>query len=417
MELIWIAIIGFVCLMGLTIFIYNLPASRLKRKRVTPPPPVKEKDWEEISRRWEKNNSLLVNEIESLKKERKTFLEQIEDGKKLVQEQIEQLAREKAWREKEGQMVEKVKHADHDLKEELRKTQNILNEGHSVKLRLEIEIQENKITIAKYKEEVRSLIAKQLAWEKESEANKKELRELKFTNAELKKQKDDIQWVTKTDYDLVMRRCRQLEGEMSRMTRDRNSQQSSEQPAVQPPVQTSQQIPEPPLEQVPEQASEKRPEQPSEPVSEQSTQKVSEQPLDQSPEQAPEKAAEQSSGPIPGQASDILPEQPPQQLTAQSAEQPPEQAPQEVPVQSSEQISEQSLDKATGQTSLQLPETDLQQITEQPPEQIPEAASEKIPGQSSEPTPQQISEKPPELPPQQDPEQNPGKVPEKKPES
>lgn len=393
MELIWIAIIGFVCLMGLTIFIYNLPASRLKRKRVTPPPPVKEKDWEEISKRWEKNNSLLVNEIESLKKERKTFLEQIEDGKKLVQEQIEQLAREKAWREKEGQMVEKVKHADHDLKEELRKTQNILNEGHSVKLRLEIEIQENKITIAKFKEEVRSLIAKQLAWEKESEANKKELRELKFTNAELKKQKDDIQWVTKTDYDLVMRRCRQLEGEMSRMTRDRNSQQSSEQPAVQPPVQTSQQIPEPPLEQVPEQTSIKAPEQPSEPVSEQPS----------------EKAPEQSSEPVPEQSSEKVPDQPSEPI--------PEQAPEKVPEQSTESILEQSPEKISEQPTEQIPE--------QAPEKAPESSSGNIPQQasqqSSESSSEQVSEKPPEQPspkvPDLNPEKSPEKDPEKKPES
>ncbi len=393
MELIWIAIIGFVCLMGLTIFIYNLPASRLKRKRVTPPPPVKEKDWEEISKRWEKNNSLLVNEIESLKKERKTFLEQIEDGKKLVQEQIEQLAREKAWREKEGQMVEKVKHADHDLKEELRKTQNILNEGHSVKLRLEIEIQENKITIAKFKEEVRSLIAKQLAWEKESEANKKELRELKFTNAELKKQKDDIQWVTKTDYDLVMRRCRQLEGEMSRMTRDRNSQQSSEQPAVQPPVQTSQQIPEPPLEQVPEQTSIKAPEQPSEPV----------------PEQPSEKAPEQPSEPVPEQSSEKVPDQPSEPI--------PEQAPEKVPELSTESILEQSPEKISEQPTEQIPE--------QTPEKAPELSSGNIPQQasqqSSESSSEQVSEKPPEQPspkvPDLNPEQSPEKDPEKKPES
>ncbi|MBP6342499.1 MAG: hypothetical protein KA403_01025 [Candidatus Omnitrophica bacterium] len=393
MELIWIAIIGFVCLMGLTIFIYNLPASRLKRKRVTPPPPVKDKDWEEISKRWEKNNSLLVNEIESLKKERKTFLEQIEDGKKLVQEQIEQLAREKAWREKEGQMVEKVKHADHDLKEELRKTQNILNEGHSVKLRLEIEIQENKITIAKFKEEVRSLIAKQLAWEKESEANKKELRELKFTNAELKKQKDDIQWVTKTDYDLVMRRCRQLEGEMSRMTRDRNSQQSSEQPAVQPPVQTSQQIPEPPLEQVPEQTSIKAPEQPSEPV----------------PEQPSEKAPEQPSEPVPEQSSEKVPEQPSEPI--------PEQAPEKVPELSTESILEQSPEKISEQPTEQIPE--------QTPEKAPELSSGNIPQQasqqSSDSSSEQVSEKPPEQPspkvPDLNPEQSPEKDPEKKPES
>lgn len=224
MELILVAVAGFVVLMGLVLFIYRLPSEKFRRKRVTPPPPVKEKDWEAISKRWEKQNSVLNNEIESLKKERKVFAERIEDDRKIVQEQIEQLAREKAWREKESLVVEKVKNVDHELKEELRKSQNALNEEHSVKLRMDIELQESKITISKLKEEIRALTVKVMAIERESDAANKELRELRRTNTELKKQKEDIQWVAKTDYDEVVLKLKKVESELGRLTRDQSAE-------------------------------------------------------------------------------------------------------------------------------------------------------------------------------------------------
>lgn len=230
MELIWVAIIGFVFLMGLALFIYQLPADKFKRKRATVPAPVKVVDWEAVAKRWEKNISVLNNEVTTLKKERKVFLEELEDQKKIIQEQIEQLAREKAWREKETQVYEKVKNVDHELKEELRRLQNALNEEHSVKLRSDIELQEHKVNLARAKEEARSLTVKVMALEKENEGSARELRELKRTNAELKKQKEDVQWIAKSDYDELLMRCKKAESELGRLTRDQNTGSSGAQP-------------------------------------------------------------------------------------------------------------------------------------------------------------------------------------------
>lgn len=223
MEYVWGVIFCFAFIIGLVIYLYMQPVDKLPRKkRETPPPPVKEKDWEIIAKRWEKNNSVLINEIESLKKERKNFAEKFEDDKKIIQEQLEQLAREKAWREKETQVVEKVKNVDHELKEELRKSQNALNEEHTVKLRMDIELQESKITISKLKEEVRGLTVKLMAIEKESDGANKELRDLRRTNAELKKQKEDVQWVAKSDYDEIVLKLKKTESELGRLTRDQS---------------------------------------------------------------------------------------------------------------------------------------------------------------------------------------------------
>jgi len=225
MNLIWIGVAGFVVLMSLAIFIYTLPADKMpKPKKVPPPPPpVKEKDWEGISKRWEKNNTLLLNDIEALKKERKAFLDKIEDGQKVIREQNEQLAREKAWREKETQVMAKVKNVDHELKDEIKKSQKILDEEHSLRLRLERDLQELKIKASKLTEDERAVTLKVLTLEKDLSITNKELRELRNTNNELKKQKEDIQWVAKSDYDELAMKLKKVESELGRLTRDQDN--------------------------------------------------------------------------------------------------------------------------------------------------------------------------------------------------
>jgi chromosome segregation ATPase len=226
MELIWIGVLGFIILMSFATFIYQLPPDKLpKRKRVVPPPPVKEKDWEGIAKRWEKNISLLQNDIDALKKERKSFMEKLADDEKIIREQTEQLAREKAWREKETQIMAKVKNVDHELKDEIKKLEKTMDEEHSLRLRLERDLQDFKIKNGKLTETERSLSVKVMTLEKELEGANKELRDLKKTNVELKKQKEDIQWVAKSDYDDILMKLKKTESELGRLTRDQANPQ------------------------------------------------------------------------------------------------------------------------------------------------------------------------------------------------
>lgn len=223
MELMWGAIIIFALSVALMIYIFQMPPEKFRKpKRVTPPPPVKGVDWESVAKRWEKNNTTLTNEIEALKKERRAFVDQLADQKKMIDEQLEQLSREKTWREKETQMVEKVKSVDHELKEELRKAQKTLDEEHTHKLKMDIELQEAKILISRLKEEVRALTVKTLAMEKQADGANKELKELRYTNTELKKQKEDIQWIAKSDYDEVVMKLKKVESELARIIRDQD---------------------------------------------------------------------------------------------------------------------------------------------------------------------------------------------------
>ena len=227
MDLIWIGVAGFVILMSFAIVIYRIPADRLlKRKKAPPPlPPVKEKDWEGIAKRWEKNNTFLMNDIEALKKDRKSFIDKLEDSQKIIREQAEQLSREKAWREKETQVMTKVKNVDHELKDEIKRSQNALNDEHSLRLRLERDLQEFKIKAGALSEIERSLTIKVMTLEKELELTTKEVRQLKNTNTELKKLKEDIQWVAKSDYDELAMKHKKVESELGRLTRDQANPQ------------------------------------------------------------------------------------------------------------------------------------------------------------------------------------------------
>jgi chromosome segregation ATPase len=223
MELIWIGVAGFVILMSFAIFIYQLPPEKMpKRKVKPPPPPVKEKDWEAIAKRGEKNLNLLQNDIDALKKERKSFMEKISDSEKVIREQEEQLGREKAWREKETLIMNKVKNTDHELKDDIKKLEKTLDEEHSLRLRLERDLQEFKIKAGKLTDQERSLTVKIMTLEKELEVASKELRELKRTNSDLKKQKEDIQWVAKSDYDELAMKLKKVESELGRLTRDQS---------------------------------------------------------------------------------------------------------------------------------------------------------------------------------------------------
>jgi len=224
MELIWIGVVGFCVLMAFAIFIYQLPPEKMpKRKVKPPPPPVKEKDWEGIAKRWEKNIDLLQNDIDALKKERKSFMDKLADNDKVIREQTEQLAREKAWREKETQIMNKVKNVDHELKDDIKKLEKTIDEEHSLRLRLEREIQDFKIKTGKLTDTERSLTVKVMALEKELDIANKELRELKKTNVELKKQREDIQWVAKSDYDDIAMKFKKAESELARLMRDQEN--------------------------------------------------------------------------------------------------------------------------------------------------------------------------------------------------
>jgi len=225
----WIIIFSFVVLIALAIVIYMLPsdpAVKAKKKKdkekrpvLTPDPVTMDtsKDWKAIAERWEKHNQSLQGEIEKMKMDQKRAQQLVDERKSESKELVEKLALEKSWREKEQETIEKFKKHEKDLKDQVYRTEGDLEKEHSNRLRLERELQELKIKYEQVFEEKRELSIKASSQQATLDANIKELRQLKSENAQLKEKREDVQWVTKSEFDELKKAFAAKEKELAQL--------------------------------------------------------------------------------------------------------------------------------------------------------------------------------------------------------
>ncbi len=225
----WIIIFGFVILMALAIVIYMLPSdpvAKAKKKKakekkasllLDPEAVDTSKDWKSIAGRWEKHNQSLQGEIEKMKMDQKRAQQSVDERKSESKELMEKLALEKSWREKEQETLEKFKHHEKDLKDQIFRTESDLEKEHSNRLRLERELQELRIKHEQVVEEKRLLAIKANSQQATFESNAREIRELKSENARLKEKREDIQWVTKSEFDELKKSFAAKEKELTQL--------------------------------------------------------------------------------------------------------------------------------------------------------------------------------------------------------
>jgi len=225
----WIIIWSFIVLVGLAVVIYMLPADpvvKAKRKKekekkmvMAPDPDAidKSKDWKAIAERWEKHNQSLLGEIEKMKMDQKRAQQLADEKKAESKDLVEKLALEKSWREKEQETLEKFKHHEKDLKDQIFRTEADLEKEHSNRLRLERELQDIRIKFEQVVEEKRQLSIKASSQQSTLESNVRELRELKYENAQLKERREDIQWVAKSEFDELKKSFAAKEQELARL--------------------------------------------------------------------------------------------------------------------------------------------------------------------------------------------------------
>ena len=175
------------------------------------------KDWKSIAERWEKHNQSLQGEIEKMKMDQKRAQQLADERKSETKDLVEKLALEKSWREKEQETLEKFKHHEKDLKDQIYRTEGDLEKEHSNRLRLERELQEIKIKHEQIVEEKRQLSIKASSQQTTLESNARELRELKSENAQLKEKREDIQWVAKSEFDELKKAFAAKEQELARL--------------------------------------------------------------------------------------------------------------------------------------------------------------------------------------------------------
>ena len=216
--MIWAIIASLVVLLIVAYMVYSLPEEialnrkkKEKKERVgVPVVVVDEKNWKEIAGRWEKNNNALLGDLEKIKQEEKKFLRNIEDEKKISADLKDKLALEKGWREKEQANLDKFKAHEKDLKDQIIRTEKDLEREHSNRLRLERELQELKVKYDAVSEEKRASSTKAMSLESTVSQMGKDLKALRIENEELKKKREDIQWVAKSEYDQLLKEFNKL---------------------------------------------------------------------------------------------------------------------------------------------------------------------------------------------------------------
>ncbi len=225
----WIIIFSFVVLIVLAIVIYSLPSDPVvkakkkkekERKPVLTPDPAgvdAGKDWKSIAERWEKHNQSLLGEIEKMKMDQRRIQQVADEHKAETKDLVEKLALEKSWREKEQETLEKFKHHEKDFKDQIYRTEGDLEKEHSNRLRLERELQEIKIKHEQLVEEKRQLSIKAGSQQATLESNVKEIRDLKYENSQLKEKREDVQWVTKSEFDELKKAFAAKEKELAQL--------------------------------------------------------------------------------------------------------------------------------------------------------------------------------------------------------
>lgn len=212
----WLIIVSLIVLIAVAVMIYTLPAdapgrSRKKKQRLeaameAAKPVSPEKDWKTIAERWEKNNAALLGDIEKIKVRERDVLKNLEESRAQHREALDKLTLEKGWREKEQGNLEKARQHEKALKDQILRTEKDLEQQHSERLRLEREFQDLKIKHESLMEEKRAASTKALSLESTVTQLNGELKDLRRENNELKKKREDIQWVAKTEFDELQKK-------------------------------------------------------------------------------------------------------------------------------------------------------------------------------------------------------------------
>jgi chromosome segregation ATPase len=228
-----IIIAAFVVLIVLAVIIYLLPSdggqsARVEKKSQSPKvakpkekpamvmpdsvklPEVPTKDWQAIALRWEKQNQQLQQQLEEHKQQVNAHQKQMQSTEQKIAVMQEAIDQERNWREKEQVTLNKFKHHEQDLKQQIIRTESDLEKEHSQRIRLSQELQELKVKWDSLQEEKRELAVKAMSLETELTAVNKQLALLKSENIKLKEKREDVQWVAKSEFDQISRKYDQL---------------------------------------------------------------------------------------------------------------------------------------------------------------------------------------------------------------
>ncbi len=200
-----IVIVGALFILGiLSYFVAQWPdqaqAKRKKEKKERPEPVVLPKEVSEVSERFERRVRSLENVLQAAQADQKERLAKIEELKAHVHGLEQQVAQEKAWREKEEASSAKERKQEHALRADIDKTRELLHTESNQRIRLEYELKEVRLVKDAVTADVRKLTGQNNELDRLLKELTVEARALRSENAKLKIKKEADEWVVKDDY-------------------------------------------------------------------------------------------------------------------------------------------------------------------------------------------------------------------------
>jgi len=209
-----------VILLGIVLL---LPSEKKRKRRKRKPDINQEpvaKDWEKIAKRFENQLIAADQELAKMKKQEVLQAKQTAVEKVKVKKLEEKLSQEREWLKKEGDNAQKKILDYQNLKDELKSIQDSYTHEHSANIRMEKKIDALNQEISILTDTRRSLESEILQLKARNDSYRADIAHLKKNVNELKKQEEDNQWVSKTDYNEIKARLSEKEKEFERLKRN-----------------------------------------------------------------------------------------------------------------------------------------------------------------------------------------------------
>ena len=218
-----LVIIGIIFISILLAVVFLIPGEKKRKKkkgRVQEQPVVDEKDWEQKISRLEKHIHSLRDQILDLQKGEKETEKQLMVERVKVKKFQEKLSQERQWHEKEQGSIDKKGRDFQELKVELIDIQESYSKAHSANLRFEHHVKELQDQLDLLNERRRAIEEENTQLTAKIKNDQQKMAQLKKENIQLKKKKEDVNWIAQTEYQRVEKLLKEKEKELDRVTRE-----------------------------------------------------------------------------------------------------------------------------------------------------------------------------------------------------
>ena len=218
-----LVIIGIIFISILLAVVFLIPGEKKRKKKkgkVQERPIVDEKDWEQKVSRLEKHTYSLRDQILDLQKGEKETEKQLMIERVKVKKFQEKLSQERQWHEKEQGSIDKKGRDFQELKVELIDIQESYSKAHSANLRFEHQVKELQDQLDLLNERRRAIEEENTQLTAKIKNDQQKIAQLKKENIQLKKKKEDVNWIAQTEYQRVEKLLKEKEKELDRVTRE-----------------------------------------------------------------------------------------------------------------------------------------------------------------------------------------------------